>query len=1321
MLSMLAVVSLQAQKQVKKAHHPNVEKSPYGATNYNKNADKNAIWEVLFNHEVSEAGAGQAGVETDGEYFYTTKWANDTIIKYDLSGNLIESFTITGVTGLRDLAYDGTYFYGGAASTNIYKMDFENKTLISTITNANIKVRHISYNSDSNAFWVGDWDSDIWLVDTLGNILNTISATSHGAVGTYGSAYDNWSANGPYLWLFSTSPAGKITQINIATGQPTGITHNINDDVANEAGTIGGGLFTHELVDSGYVVLGGLYQADPNGIFGYKLSSTSNTIDVAPISIVSPTSSCGLSNAETLIVEIKNHATDSVTGFDIIADFNGTLITRTVDTTLPPFATIEFDFDTTLDMSNTANYNFTIYTLLANDEDTSDDTLEVSIKNFMPTNLSNSPVTEDFEAGSFAEGWKLIDNNNDANSWQLITSEGNFGPKCTMYEYTSTNSANEYLFTSCVQLTAGETYQLEYYYKVSSATYPENLSVFLADAQLPGSVIDTISSHLSITATDYTLSSTQFTVSTTGTYYFAWYAHSPADMFNLYVDDISIYKKGQNDIGVLKITAPTTDCGLTNKEEVQVEVKNYGLDTIYAFDMYYMVDNNAAAIQTETVNETIAPGNTAIVAFSDSADFSNLSTSYTITAWTAHANDDMTYNDTVSGLLYNVYYDLSVQPYTTNFDVGADNYAWKIIDADNDTNTWVVDSLVGAGNNSTTGSAVCFSGTTANDDYLISPCMEMKSSKLYQLKFYYASSAYFSNYISKIKVLITDTPDTSALSSATTIIDLGAFSQTEFLESISAFNVPTDGIYYVVFYAYTDADQYYVSIDDVTIKELPPYDLELISIVAPTSNCGMTNTETVSYKIANVGSDTIYSFNASYVHGIDTVNDSYTGVFAPGDTMVFDFSQTIDASITGKDTLQGWVSVAGDFDSTNDTIHNYTYNHLSHDFAAGAYTMGFEANESIDGWMFEDVNGDNYTWNISTDKPNTGTQSIMYGYTMDNAADDWAYSRCFSLEASKTYRLSFYYAIESESFPEKLSVHLGTDQAAASMTTLLVDLGVLENSDYQQQQVSFTVPADGIYYLGWYAYSDANMWNLFVDDINLREIDCSGATAPVVDLGGAQSTCQGESITLDAGAGFDVYAWNNGESTQTITVSTTGTYTVTVTDSCGQIVADSALITINPNPTVDLGTDTEIDNGDSITLDAGAGFVSYIWSTGDSTQTITVSTSGTYSVTVTDANGCEGTGDIVISVTGINELTVANTVALYPNPAKEYVVVNSTETEINQIIVYNALGKSVYTELVNNTNKVEINTSNLSTGAYYVQIITIEGWNITKQFSVINE
>lgn len=151
---------------------------------------------------------------------------------------------------------------------------------------------------------------------------------------------------------------------------------------------------------------------------------------------------------------------------------------------------------------------------------------------------------------------------------------------------------------------------------------------------------------------------------------------------------------------------------------------------------------------------------------------------------------------------------------------------------------------------------------------------------------------------------------------------------------------------------------------------------------------------------------------------------------------------------------------------------------------------------------------------------------------------------------------------------------------------------------------------------------------------------CTGSDArvvsvvqnPVVNLGPIQTICSGISTVLNAGGGFSSYSWNTGATTPSITVSSTGNYSVTVTNSAGCTGIDSVLVSVVPNPMVNLGPDITLCGGDSTVLSAGAGYAGYLWSTGATTSSISASAPGTYSVTVTSNAGCTGSDAVLVSV-----------------------------------------------------------------------------------------
>ncbi|MEZ4990989.1 MAG: SdrD B-like domain-containing protein, partial [Saprospiraceae bacterium] len=140
-----------------------------------------------------------------------------------------------------------------------------------------------------------------------------------------------------------------------------------------------------------------------------------------------------------------------------------------------------------------------------------------------------------------------------------------------------------------------------------------------------------------------------------------------------------------------------------------------------------------------------------------------------------------------------------------------------------------------------------------------------------------------------------------------------------------------------------------------------------------------------------------------------------------------------------------------------------------------------------------------------------------------------------------------------------------------------------------------------------------------------------------VELPASSTECAdaGREVTLTA-TGGSIYAWSNGATSASITVSPleTTTYTVTVTDASGQCSStDQVIVYVHPMPTAEAGDDQEICLGGSATLTASGGNT-YNWSNGGTTADITVSPIGTttYYVTVTNLNGCEDVDEVTVFV-----------------------------------------------------------------------------------------
>ena len=192
-------------------------------------------------------------------------------------------------------------------------------------------------------------------------------------------------------------------------------------------------------------------------------------------------------------------------------------------------------------------------------------------------------------------------------------------------------------------------------------------------------------------------------------------------------------------------------------------------------------------------------------------------------------------------------------------------------------------------------------------------------------------------------------------------------------------------------------------------------------------------------------------------------------------------------------------------------------------------------------------------------------------------------------------------------------------------------------------------------------------WTIGVDSVGTYTAtvtNCGGVTTdsivlslpspPVAVITGNDPFCNGDSITLMAGTEPSAtYVWSNGALTQSIVVSDEATYMVIVTN-CGGADSTSVTTSYNPAPTVTVTTGAlefceDIGTAD-VTLSAfafGADPFTYVWSSGDTTQFLTldsVAHSGVYSVTAIDV--CGGTAAGPADTVTINESPVADTLSV---------------------------------------------------------------------------
>jgi gliding motility-associated-like protein len=146
-------------------------------------------------------------------------------------------------------------------------------------------------------------------------------------------------------------------------------------------------------------------------------------------------------------------------------------------------------------------------------------------------------------------------------------------------------------------------------------------------------------------------------------------------------------------------------------------------------------------------------------------------------------------------------------------------------------------------------------------------------------------------------------------------------------------------------------------------------------------------------------------------------------------------------------------------------------------------------------------------------------------------------------------------------------------------------------------------------------------------------IDVSIGNSISVDLGNDTSICLPNNFVLDGTTPGATYVWQDNSTNPTFTASATGTYWVQVTNSCG-IATDSIDLIFNAGPTVSLGNDTTLCQGQNLQFDVTTPGAQYTWQDNSALPTFTVSNAGTYWVEV-DLGGCADADTVIVQYLNI--------------------------------------------------------------------------------------
>ena len=433
----------------------------------------------------------------------------------------------------------------------------------------------------------------------------------------------------------------------------------------------------------------------------------------------------------------------------------------------------------------------------------------------------------------------------------------------------------------------------------------------------------------------------------------------------------------------------------------------------------------------------------------------------------------------------------------------------------------------------------------------------------------------------------------------------------------------------------------------IDMHEVPAFDAELVQLTSPTSNCFLSNSETISCDIYNNGADSLYNFDISYTINNGTpVTETITDTILPTDTLNYTFTTTADLSSSGNYDFVIYSDVLGDTINTNDTIFTTIAN--TPVFTSFPYDNDFETNPT---WWTP--SGTSSSWELGTpaapiiNSPASGTNSWVTNLTGNsNAETSYLVSPCFSFVTLNKPRIEFDLWYETQQYLSTLSFEYSLDNG---QNWLPLSAGsanqnwsaVWTGSSGGWIHISNTVP-DLAYMPSvkfrfvYNAIQNSNegvaVDNIYISNCNLGD--------PIADFTYTLNGLHAEFTNTSTGA--TSYSWNFG----------------------------------------DLSTSTDTNpSHDYINMDY------------------------TYTVTLIAMNDCgSDTISYDITVTNIDKNNI-DEILIYPNPAKTYLQIIDYNASIQDIDIYDVYGRKVK-KIKSQNLKHKIQITDLEKGIYFINIKT---------------
>ena len=467
--------------------------------------------------------------------------------------------------------------------------------------------------------------------------------------------------------------------------------------------------------------------------------------------------------------------------------------------------------------------NTTYYLRIARTNNASNNAMTGDICISKPCTSTNVPYTQNFQTPTPpALPTCTSKENTGGNAWNTLANPGyGFTGRVLAYVYNQTSAANAWFYTQGINLTAGTSYRVSYRYGNNSTTYTEKLDVYYGINAAFADMTNQLADHPAVTGATSAVNNVDFVAPTTGVYYFGFHAYSAADQFELYVDDISINLTPTCEKPVNLSKSGILANGATISWDAPAS------SSPQSYDLYHNTVNTAPTASTTPTITPITATTTTLSGLQPSTKYyywvrSNCGTTNGYSEWTTI--DSFTTACSATNV-----------PYTQNFQSATPPALPNCTTKENagNGNNWNTLANPGYG---FTGRVLAYeySETDAANAWFYTQGLNLTAGTSYRVSYRYGNNS--TTYTEKLAVYYGNSPlatdMTNQLADHPAII--GAASAINAIDFVAA----TTGVYYFGFHAYSDADQFELYIDDISITVTPTCESPINIVASNITNAG---------------------------------------------------------------------------------------------------------------------------------------------------------------------------------------------------------------------------------------------------------------------------------------------------------------------------------------------------------------------------------------------------------------------------------------------------------------------------------------------------